>query len=441
MHVIDTAIRDGVSNYELSNDQVFVGFAKNNHKFIDETRFQMVNPEAEKSGKRLVAIIGPAQQGKSREAKKFGVRRYRKPMPGVAGQLTPEQKIYAYVCNKLQEWRKRRGERRSGFEDEGSRSTSCERSRVFAGAPTDILSMTREYTSFSRYDKLKLLLPATSNPMLSLTDEELRQRCLLSHVTEREDEENKTFTIETTTVPVQGEKGSPTKYALGEDMVVRHDSFVPGVTEEEFEALDLDNDKEYKVLMRQRKTNNFVPDKLWMDNYGGEDTLIIEEFTGESYMSYTMFNELTDKYITQVPVKNAFVRNMWTTVVLFSNLPLDQWYLTLRRHSPECYRAVMRRISSVIVVFPKASPSHDLSIPAPTKIPIGFMFSDQKLREHVEGNNMDAHKRDMSRNAVIAHTADIVTLNAQTNGAIINDEESVTTRNEVADAHDMTHVP
>ena len=65
-------------------------------------------------------------------------------------------------------------------------------------------------------------------------------------------------------------------------------------------------------------------DTLWFDGYDGEQTLLIDEFTG--WIKYAFLLRLLDGHQTRLPVKGGFGWARWTRVVLTSNAEPETWY-------------------------------------------------------------------------------------------------------------------
>lgn len=62
----------------------------------------------------------------------------------------------------------------------------------------------------------------------------------------------------------------------------------------------------------------------WLDGYGGESTLIIDEFTGQIMLQNLL--TLLDDYKLRCPVKGGFVYRQWTNVFITSNKHPRDWY-------------------------------------------------------------------------------------------------------------------
>lgn len=89
-----------------------------------------------------------------------------------------------------------------------------------------------------------------------------------------------------------------------------------------------------------------VPDiengKLWFDGYGGETTILFEEYYGQLPLSTLL--RITDIYPMTVPTKGGFVTRKWSQVIFTSNMPPAGWYPL---HN---FDALKRRIETVTEV-------------------------------------------------------------------------------------------
>lgn len=87
--------------------------------------------------------------------------------------------------------------------------------------------------------------------------------------------------------------------------------------------------------------------KLWMDNYDGESTLILDDFYGKrSGINYPVLLRMLDGHSLQLPVKGGFVWAQWTKVIITSNAEPSTWYV--EGLTP----ALNRRITSIIRMAP-----------------------------------------------------------------------------------------
>jgi len=80
---------------------------------------------------------------------------------------------------------------------------------------------------------------------------------------------------------------------------------------------------------------------LWFDGYRGENTLLIDEFSGE--IAFSKMLRIMDIYPMQVGIKGGFTWRNWTRVIITSNDPPARWYPG-NPHKP----AFQRRITKVI---------------------------------------------------------------------------------------------
>ncbi len=60
-----------------------------------------------------------------------------------------------------------------------------------------------------------------------------------------------------------------------------------------------------------------MPEKIWMGNYAGERTLVIEEF--KSQCNDSVFKKMLEGYKMEFQTKGGFVWSEWDTVILTSN--------------------------------------------------------------------------------------------------------------------------
>ncbi len=65
-------------------------------------------------------------------------------------------------------------------------------------------------------------------------------------------------------------------------------------------------------------TTTDMPDKIWMGNYSGERTLVIEEF--ESLCNHSILKCMLEGYKMEFQTKGGFVWSEWDTVILTSNV-------------------------------------------------------------------------------------------------------------------------
>lgn len=78
----------------------------------------------------------------------------------------------------------------------------------------------------------------------------------------------------------------------------------------------------------------------WFDGYSGQDNVLLDE-CGLGMMNYNYLKRLLDGYRMDVPIKGGSVQ--WTpkTVILTSNIPLEDWYPQIPKEDLE---ALQRRI-------------------------------------------------------------------------------------------------
>lgn len=66
--------------------------------------------------------------------------------------------------------------------------------------------------------------------------------------------------------------------------------------------------------------------KMWFDGYAGEETLILDEFSGKMCMPLPYLLRVLDGHALQVQVKGAFVWAQWNRVIITSNTEPEFWY-------------------------------------------------------------------------------------------------------------------
>jgi len=84
----------------------------------------------------------------------------------------------------------------------------------------------------------------------------------------------------------------------------------------------------------------WCPTGQWWDGYAGENTLLIDEFTGD--IPITLMNNLLDGYRLTLNVKGSTTKAKWTTVIICSNSSPESWY---RNESIDLRDAFLRRIT------------------------------------------------------------------------------------------------
>lgn len=82
----------------------------------------------------------------------------------------------------------------------------------------------------------------------------------------------------------------------------------------------------------------------WWDGYGGERTLVIDEFYGQ--LKPERMLAMLDGYMLRLPIKGAFSYALWNKVYITSNVSPEQWY---GESVPKDVKAaLMRRINRVV---------------------------------------------------------------------------------------------
>ncbi|WP_051600858.1 hypothetical protein [Eubacterium sp. AB3007] len=85
--------------------------------------------------------------------------------------------------------------------------------------------------------------------------------------------------------------------------------------------------------------------KVRFDAYMGQKVLVLEEFRSEIPIS-SMLNYL-DRYPLKLPARYYDRQACFTTVIITSNIPLEEQYLAIQDVQPETWRALIRRINYV----------------------------------------------------------------------------------------------
>lgn len=99
----------------------------------------------------------------------------------------------------------------------------------------------------------------------------------------------------------------------------------------------------------------------WFDGYRGESVLLIDDFKG--FIPFHFFLKMLDIYPLRLDVKGSFTYANWTTVVITSNHPIDEWYSYTEKNL--CLPALRRRFYRVIhygVSSPSAFSSNETSV-------------------------------------------------------------------------------
>lgn len=102
-----------------------------------------------------------------------------------------------------------------------------------------------------------------------------------------------------------------------------------------------------------RITNYRAGRGVSFDGYNGQGVLVFEEFASQIPIG-DMLNYL-DIYPLSLPARYNDRVACFTTVYITSNLPLEKQYWEVQHHSPETWRAFMRRIHHVIQYAPDGS--------------------------------------------------------------------------------------
>lgn len=87
----------------------------------------------------------------------------------------------------------------------------------------------------------------------------------------------------------------------------------------------------------------FKPRGDWWDGYAGQDTVVLDDFTG--WLPYSFLLNLLDRYPLLVPFKGGFHQFTSRKVVITSNFRPSQWYTDKEKHPTA---PLLRRIEEII---------------------------------------------------------------------------------------------
>ncbi|QMW68952.1 replication-associated protein [Crucivirus-482] len=93
-------------------------------------------------------------------------------------------------------------------------------------------------------------------------------------------------------------------------------------------------------------------ERVWFDGYGGESTLIIDDFYG--WIKYGMLLRILDGHPYRGEIKGGFIWANWTSVIITSNKPPPEWYAT------GLTPALRRRITRVMEFHIEGEPTEFL---------------------------------------------------------------------------------
>lgn len=79
------------------------------------------------------------------------------------------------------------------------------------------------------------------------------------------------------------------------------------------------------------------------DEYAGERVLVLDEFNGQ--LEFELLLKLLDRYPVHLPARYQNKFALYDTVVIISNLRLDQMYRDVQAYAPLQWDALMRRVS------------------------------------------------------------------------------------------------
>jgi len=84
-------------------------------------------------------------------------------------------------------------------------------------------------------------------------------------------------------------------------------------------------------------------DKIWWDGYDGQDTILIDEFTGG--MRIDLLLQFLDPYPLSLEVKGSFTPATYTRVIITSNLDPTHWYFN---ETQAHQAALLRRLTHIV---------------------------------------------------------------------------------------------
>ncbi len=82
---------------------------------------------------------------------------------------------------------------------------------------------------------------------------------------------------------------------------------------------------------------------VWFNDYWTEDTIVIEEFSGEFPLRSLL--RLLDRYPLKVPTKGGFTEALWKKVIITSNTKWTEWYDYSNREDEK--EALGRRLANI----------------------------------------------------------------------------------------------
>lgn len=98
-------------------------------------------------------------------------------------------------------------------------------------------------------------------------------------------------------------------------------------------------------VMELYKSNVFYCPYGWFDGYDGESVLCLDDYSG-SVLKLAVLQNLLDRHVkvTRYGSKGSHVRAAWKTIVITSNLKIEDWY---DYKSQQRMNSIMRRIRKV----------------------------------------------------------------------------------------------
>ncbi len=106
-----------------------------------------------------------------------------------------------------------------------------------------------------------------------------------------------------------------------------------------------DSGKTYWAYKQDQKLYAIpVGKNLWWDNYVGQETVLMDDFSGQ--MRLVDLLRVLDKYPVLVPIKGSFVYLQCLHIIITTNVPLCDWYDYSKRKDSE--EALNRRVTDYL---------------------------------------------------------------------------------------------
>lgn len=114
--------------------------------------------------------------------------------------------------------------------------------------------------------------------------------------------------------------------------------------------------------------------KLWWDGYTGQKTILLDDFYGEIPLPQML--HILDPYPLRIEIKGGTTAAAWTTVLITSNDPPQNWY-SAHNHSPASIGALMRRLTkppSVVSMLGSLADTQ-MMLPMPIAAPVAAIHA------------------------------------------------------------------